>query len=44
MAKQIQPQIRMVLLLLKRQDWDSLSYQGPGSENAKKIGPSLPEA
>lgn len=33
----------MVPLLLKRQDWDSLSYKGPGSENAKKIGASLPE-
>ena len=43
MAKKIKPQIRMVPLLLKRQDWDSLSYKGPGSETAKKIGPSLPE-
>lgn len=43
MAKKIKPQIRMVPLLLKRQDWDSQSYKGPGSENAEKIGPSLPQ-
>ena len=43
MAKKIKPQIRMLPLLLKRQDWGSLSYKDPGSENAEKIGPILPK-